>query len=232
MSRETFLQHVRQAAQAGRAYRVHLREVPATAGYVGSDDDRCAAMATEVDEVGGSGRIVNDWNAAREALTVVLTDNHVQSALCWQHPILKELALPSLLSAHQISAHDFDSLANLEPGERRRVLLAADIGISGIDYAIAETGTLLLCSRPGQERVVSLLPPVHVAIVHEKQIVPDLIDAIDEIIRQGTQSLPSNITLITGPSKTGDIELQLTTGVHGPGKWYVIIIRNDGPQRM
>jgi len=88
--------------------------------------------------------------------------------------------------------------------------------------AIAETGTLMMCSGAGHERVASLLPPMHIAIVERQQIVPDLIDAMATL---KSASLPSNVTLITGPSKTGDIELQLTTGVHGPGKWRVIVIQ-------
>jgi len=80
----------------------------------------------------------------------------------------------------------------------------------------------VMCSRPGHERVASLLPPMHVAVIERKQIVPDLIDALGMLNSDG---LPSNVTLITGPSKTGDIELQLTTGVHGPGKWRVIIVQ-------
>ena len=82
----------------------------------------------------------------------------------------------------------------------------------------------MMCSQPGQERVASLVPPLHIALVERRQIVPDLIDAFGLLHRRGLASLPSNVTFITGPSKTGDIELQLTTGVHGPGKWQVIVI--------
>jgi L-lactate dehydrogenase complex protein LldG len=103
-------------------------------------------------------------------------------------------------------------------------MLAADICISSVDCAIAETGTLLVCSHPGQERVASLLPPMHVAIIERMQIVPDLLDAFAVLHQKGLKNLPSNITLITGPSKTGDIELQLTTGVHGPKHWRVILV--------
>jgi L-lactate dehydrogenase complex protein LldG len=101
-------------------------------------------------------------------------------------------------------------------------LLACDVGITSCDWAIAETGTLMMCAGPGHERVASLLPPMHVAVVERQQIVPDLIDAFATL---NATTLPSNVTLITGPSKTGDIELQLTTGVHGPGKWRVIVVR-------
>ncbi len=103
-------------------------------------------------------------------------------------------------------------------------MLACDIGISSADCAIAETGTLMVCSRPGQERLASLLPLMHVAIVERQQIVPDLIDAFGLLHERGLENLPSNTTFITGPSKTGDIELQLTTGVHGPKHWRVILV--------
>lgn len=90
--------------------------------------------------------------------------------------------------------------------------------------AVAETGTLVVCSSPGQERVVSLTPPVHLAIVARHQIVPDLFDVFGGLASRGLESLPSNLAFITGPSKTDDIELQPTTGVHGPGQWRVLIL--------
>jgi L-lactate utilization protein LutC len=80
-------------------------------------------------------------------------------------------------------------------------------------------------SAPGRERLASLLPPVHVAIVDSSQILPDLFDLFARLETSGTAALASNLVLITGPSKTGDIELKLTTGVHGPGQWHVVIIR-------
>jgi L-lactate dehydrogenase complex protein LldG len=52
-----------------------------------------------------------------------------------------------------------------------------------------------------------------------------LFDAFDRLGAEGIENLPSNLVLITGPSKTGDIELTLTTGVHGPGKWHVIVVQ-------
>jgi L-lactate dehydrogenase complex protein LldG len=135
------------------------------------------------------------------------------------------LGLADLLAGAGVKLYDYDQLAAM-PGEKRReTLLACGIGITSCDAAIAETGTLMMCSRPGQERVASLLPPYHVAIVERRQIVPDLVDAIEySAFRVPHSAFPSNVTFITGPSKTGDIELQLTTGVHGPGKWRVIVL--------
>jgi L-lactate utilization protein LutC len=100
--------------------------------------------------------------------------------------------------------------------------MAADVGITSVDFAIAETGTLVVCSKMGQERLASLAPPVQIAIVERSQIVPDLMDVFDGFGADAV-NLPSNLVLITGPSKTGDIELQLTTGVHGPGHVHVLV---------
>lgn len=224
MSRESFLSRVRQAAQAGRAYRVHLHPVPPDAGYVGVEGDLVTKMAAEVDAVGGKAFIVPDFAAAKTVLSQLLDEAHAKSALCWQHEVLDRMDLTQFLASRQVVRHSYDSHAALDQPSQRAIMLAGDIGISSVDLAIAETGTLLVCSQPGQERVASLLPPMHVAIVERRQIVPDLIDAFGILHDRGLANLPSNITLITGPSKTGDIELQLTTGVHGPKHWRVILI--------
>ncbi len=225
MDRDAFLERVRNAAHAGNAYRVHLRDFPEDTGYVGVTGEICQEMADEVIAVGGRATLVDSFEQARTVLAELIQNGQMKSALCWQHPVLGHLRLKELLAEQNVEMLGFNSLVNLPEEERRKQILSADIGISSADWAIAETGTLVVCSRNGQERVTSLVPPVHVAVIERDQILPDLVDAIRHIGSAPSDWLPSNIALITGPSKTGDIELQLTTGVHGPGEWHVIIIR-------
>jgi L-lactate utilization protein LutC len=108
--------------------------------------------------------------------------------------------------------------------EKRDDFFAAEAGISGVDYLIAETGSLVLLSRPEQPRSLSLLPPLHIAVARREQILPDLFDLFDSRLWTEKDGLPSCLSLITGPSKTGDIELRLVTGVHGPGEVHVVLI--------
>lgn len=223
MDRDAFLGRVREAARSGRAYRVHVTEPPTWSGYVGAAGDLCESFAREVEAVGGQAHLVEHWSGVRDVLEAVTKERSVRSALLWQHPVLDRAAVRAWLAAKQVEAYDHASLASLPESVRHQRRMQADLGISSVDWAIAETGSLVLCSQPGQERVVSLLPPVHVAIVARDQIVPDVLDAFRQL---DPQKLPSNVVLVTGPSKTGDIELQLTTGVHGPGQWHVVIVRS------
>lgn len=221
-NREAFLSRVRMAAELGRPFRVPLQPVPANIGYIGAEGDLVTRFALEVNEVGGQAYVVPDLAAASQQLHLLLAEAGARSAVVWQHELLTRLGLTELLSAPGVKALDVDSLGALPADERRRMLLDCEVGITSCACAIAETGTLMMCSQPGHERVASLLPPMHIAIVERQQIVPDLIDAFAAL---GNKALPSNVTFITGPSKTGDIELQLTTGVHGPGKWRVIVVQ-------
>ncbi len=223
-NRDVFLARVRQAAEQGRQYRVHLKPFDDQIGYLGAGEDLVERFGSEVNAVGGQTFVVPDIQATRRQLSELLADANAKSAVCWQHPLLDRIELAELLSATEISLLDHALLSKMPEDERRENLLRCDVGITSCDFAIAETGTLMMCSQPGHERVASLLPPTHIAIVEQRQIVPDLIDAIGLLHQRGAESLPSNVTFITGPSKTGDIELQLTTGVHGPGKWLVIVI--------
>src|SRR5262249_18337853 len=120
---------------------------------------------------------------------------------------------------------EVEAVDALAPADSRAAFFAADIGISGVDYLIAETGTVALKARPGEPRSLSLLPPVHIAVAERGQLLADLFDLFESIPVAGTQgsALPSCLSLITGPSKTGDIELRLVTGVHGPGEIHVVL---------
>jgi L-lactate dehydrogenase complex protein LldG len=223
-SRAEFLERVRHAAQLGRPYRVPVAAVPERTGYIGAGSDVCQHFAEEVTAVGGQALRVADLQTAAEALRKLLIESAASRAICWQHDLLMRLGLTDMLHALNVQAFDYESLSAMPEAERRAAILACDVGITSCDCAIAETGTLMMWSAPGRERVASLVAPVHIAIVERPQIVPDLFDAFELLSARAAQEIPSNVTFITGPSKTGDIELQLTTGVHGPGKWQVIIV--------
>lgn len=225
--REHFLRIVRQAAQQGCHYRPHVAAIPEGTGYLGASGDLVQRFVTEVKAVGGEAFVVVDCHAAREQLKALVAEAGARAALCWQHELLDRLKLQELLGEANVAVCDYRSLAALPEPQRKPAILACDVGITSCDRAIAETGSLMMCSAAGHERVASLTPPVHIAIVERAQIVPDLIDAFAWLTGNGMDQLPSNVTFITGPSKTGDIELQLTTGVHGPGKWRVMVIDRE-----
>lgn len=225
MGRDAFLERVRQATQAGRAFRIAPRgEVTDATGYVGGGDDLCATFAAEANAVGGQARVVGDFAAARALLVQWLGELRPASALVWRHDVLAKLGLADLLTESGVAVLDHDALSAMPRQAQRTMTLAADVGITSADFAIAETGTLAMLARPGRERLASLAPPCHIAVIERSQVLPDLFDLFAALGETGHDKLPSNLTLITGPSKTGDIELQLTTGVHGPGDWRVIVV--------
>jgi L-lactate dehydrogenase complex protein LldG len=97
----------------------------------------------------------------------------------------------------------------------------AAVGVTGCHGAIAETGSLALISGPGCSRTVSLLPPVHVALVRRQDLFASMADFFSA--RADAIAGAANCTFVTGPSRTADIELSLTIGVHGPGRVVVIL---------
>lgn len=107
-------------------------------------------------------------------------------------------------------------------------LFQFDAGITMAQAAIAETGTLVLESSCERHRLVSLVPPIHIAIVNAEDLCPTLNEALKRVRGQTATEMSPAITFITGPSRTADIELTLTIGVHGPKELYVIV--NEGPR--
>jgi len=101
---------------------------------------------------------------------------------------------------------------------------AIGAGITAARGGIAETGTLILWPHADEPRLMSLLPPLHIAVVEESMLVDNLAQAV----RAGgwAGGLPTNALLISGPSKTADIEQTLAYGVHGPKELIVLIVRS------
>jgi L-lactate dehydrogenase complex protein LldG len=97
-----------------------------------------------------------------------------------------------------------------------------DASLSTTIGAIAETGSLLLWPTMSEPRTLSLIPPIHIAVLHESQIVETLFDAMRE--QNWAENMPTNALLITGPSKTADIQRMLVYGAHGPKELVILLI--------
>jgi len=119
-------------------------------------------------------------------------------------------ALPGVESG----IYDRDRLRELSAG--------AACGITGADYALADTGTLVMLSSPEEARLISLLPPLHIAIVERGRLLTSLDELLAALPHPAEQT--SSMVLITGPSRTADIEQILVRGVHGPGEIHVVLL--------
>jgi L-lactate dehydrogenase complex protein LldG len=112
-----------------------------------------------------------------------------------------------------------------ESVERRQRLAELDdvgVGLTGAVGGLADTGSLALVSGPGRGRIASLLPPLHIAMLRVSQLHPTYAAFLAAHPR--IEDAGSNLVLITGPSRTADIEMTLTRGVHGPGEVHVVLI--------
>jgi L-lactate dehydrogenase complex protein LldG len=106
--------------------------------------------------------------------------------------------------------------------ELRELCATADVGITSADYALADTGTLVMLSSPREARMISLLPPAHIAVVPRARILTGL-DELFSLLPNPAE-ITSSMVLITGPSRTADIEQILVRGVHGPGLLTVVVV--------
>jgi len=125
---------------------------------------------------------------------------------------------------------DSREIVRIAREEMRRFFVQADIGISGANLAIAESGTLVIISNEGNARLATTLPPVHIALVTAEKFVENLEEATLLIkaltIASSGKKLTSYVSFITGPSSTTDIEKENVVGVHGPQEVHIIVLDN------
>jgi L-lactate dehydrogenase complex protein LldG len=135
-----------------------------------------------------------------------------KTAVASNSPLLAELGITRLPGV----------CSGISERQRLRELCAtADVGITSADYALADTGTLVLLSRPEEARMISLLPPAHIAVLPRNRI----LGTLDELfmLLPDPAAATSSMVLITGASRSADIELILVRGAHGPGQVTVVI---------
>jgi len=164
-----------------------------------------------LEAVNGKCTIVADEAEATLSLKQVIDLNKLNRIAVSESPVVDRLM-------RQIDAANAEVLSNVEPA----VLFECDAGITSAQWAIAETGTLVLESKSERHRLVSLVPPVHIAILEAGRIRRTMAEVLEAVNQSG--ELSRTVTFITGPSRTSDIELTLAIGVHGPAKLHVIVI--------
>jgi len=205
-SRDQILNSIRTTlASAARApLNTTARLAPRVLGEVNAEIDRLLA---EIEKLSGVARRIANQNELRIAIGELVEKEKIKRATAWETSELKELEIAEMLTALgvEIVLQDAD----------RRAIAQCDLGITGVDFALPETGTLVLRTSSAQSRLVSLLPRVHLAILRPSALRGDLHDVFAEVKHD------QRTVLITGPSRTTDIEKVLTIGVHGPKALYV-----------
>ncbi len=211
MSRDRILADVRAAL--GRPAGAAVPPIPATARIPPrqplAPDAELALLLAEVEKVGGKTRMLGDDGLA-PALCELVRAEGVKKATCWQTPELLSLRVEQRLADLGVET--------VSPYAGKAALATCDLGVTGVDAAFPETGTLLLRSSAERPRMVSLLPRIHLALLSPAALRGDLGPAFAELAGQGY------FVFVTGPSRTADIELTVTIGVHGPQALCVWVI--------
>lgn len=181
--------------------------------------DAAARFATEFEAVANPVHRPHSVDAVREYV--------LDLAAKWkEYPIAISDGLPIEVTAWLMD-EGFDVISPSNDGDNRDAIARCGIGITGCDWAIAETGSIVLLSGPGHPRLHSLLPETHLALIPEKNILPHISSLgpeLERVLKQEEGASPSCVNIITGPSRSADIALTLIKGVHGPRDVFAIII--------
>ncbi len=170
----------------------------------------------ELEALGGHGKRVKDMAEAREHILELAKEREAKLLVRWDVDELEELSADEPLEKAGTEVAIWRDLEDF-----REIAANADIGLSTAEWAIAETGSLVLAGGPGKGRTVTLLPPTYIAVVPVERLLRTTTEAFG---KYSGGNLPANLCFHTGPSRSGDIEMSLAIGVHGPGDVHVILV--------
>jgi L-lactate dehydrogenase complex protein LldG len=232
MEREAFLNRIAERLGRGRVTAPPTRSemgVPESyrkdpLGTVGLPADLCEHFKRELENVGGRVAIAQSAAEVDAALRAELSHWGAKRLVSWAKSEFRGWDLGWLWTEGGCTALDSNGGPADVDRQFRRAAFEADIGITTVDFAIANTGTLVVSASTERPRSVSLLPTVHLALVRAAQMV-DRMGSVFAAYTTRTGGPPSAVHFITGPSRTSDIENDLTIGVHGPAAVSVIVWR-------
>ncbi len=183
----------------------------------------------EFERVGGVFHRVRTSGDVAQIVGDIARERNAHRLITWPADVLG-LDVAADLRRHGVETTimPHQEVVDAERQRLREVIADADLGLTGVDLAVAETGSLVLRSGPGRPRSTSLLPPYHVAVFDRTALVESL-EQVGVFLEAWHASPDASaagavITFITGPSRTADIELTLTRGVHGPKEVHAIFV--------
>jgi L-lactate dehydrogenase complex protein LldG len=224
--KEQFLTRIQQSLRQARLPAASAEHPGSFHGYSFQADASAAQMAEsfarELGALSGYAHLLEDSEALVGVILEILQKHQAQQIIAWDDAGLGLPWLSEALTAAGITltCHELGH----EAGERKAALAALDgirVGLTGAQGGLADTGTLALVSGSGRGRLASLLPPVHIALLATQKLYPSLPAFL--AANPNAAAAGSNLVFITGPSRTADIELTLSMGVHGPKEIHVII---------
>ena len=195
--------------------------------------DTLEAFRREFESVGGVFYKVGSVDMVPAVVARIAHEREAREIVAWHSSALGADLAPAL-GARGLDVHQMPAAEPVGAAERERlraIAARADLGLTGVDLAIAETGTLVLVSGAGRPRSTSLLPPCHIAVFDRTALVESL-RQVGVVLEawHGDGTPPARgavINFITGPSRTADIELTLTRGVHGPKEVHAIFVEQS-----
>ncbi|MCI0417900.1 MAG: lactate utilization protein [Acidobacteria bacterium] len=208
------------------AVSADLRELFAS---VGSRDGLVEKFQKEFELVSGEFSYCDSAASAVQRLTQLIQSSASDKVAISRHPICERLAIAEALRA-QLSevnflVEDIESENSFDRMRLRNALAQVQLSITGAEYLIAESGTIVAVAGTQASRQISLLPLIHIVLATADQIYPNMADLFLDIQeRYGTKLSGSALTCITGPSRTADIEKVLIKGVHGPTRLLLIMV--------
>jgi L-lactate dehydrogenase complex protein LldG len=149
-----------------------------------------------------------------------------KSVVTWAHPLIEHLDLAAALSEQTVPMFVTGLKANADQDLRQQII-DAFIGVTSADFCMADTATLVMRTRPGQARAVSLVPAIHIAVIELDQIIADLKELFALLKwdpQERKEGLTNCLTFVSGPSKTADIEATMVHGAHGPREVHLFVI--------
>jgi L-lactate dehydrogenase complex protein LldG len=179
-------------------------------------EERIARFQTELENLGGKVEVFDSMEQLRTGLDGLLKQLGPSRIGTWGGSTLAEFELDEVLKPFEV----------IRWGEQPvEAFASVDVGITGCAYAVADTGTLVIKSDPLRGRSVSLLPSVHIALVHARQIRTRLGEVLEELASE-REHMASYVHFITGPSRSSDIENDQTIGIHGPAAVYALVVKD------
>jgi L-lactate dehydrogenase complex protein LldG len=203
------IENIRRSLGRTAQTRLSLRPAIYEPRLPESVDSEITRFLEEVKKLSGAGQKLSSSDID-SALKTLVKEQNIHKVTVWETPNLKQLGVAEILSSLSVEL--------VSPNASKHEMALCDLGITEADFLLPETGTLILRSSAEKPRAVSLLPRVHLAIVRPEMLRADM----HQVFAEAKDS--HYLVFITGPSRTADIELTVTLGVHGPRNLYVWVI--------